>query len=48
MDASDWGIGAVLSQQTPEGEKPVHFLIRQLTAVEQKYVTIEKEALVVK
>lgn len=47
-DASDKGIGAVLSEEIPEGEKPVHYPSRQLTPTEQKYAMKEKEAFVVK
>lgn len=44
-DTSDIGLGAVLAQMTPQGEKPIFFLSCKLTNLETKYAVIEKEAL---
>ena len=45
-DASERGIGAVLSQVTAEGlEKPVAFFSRKLLPREARYSTVEKECL---
>lgn len=39
--------GAVLAQVQPDGtQKPVAFAFRTLSATEQKYSTVEKEALI--
>ena len=48
-DASDVGVGAVLSQLDEEGaDHPVAYYSRKLLAREQKYAAIEKECLTIK
>ena len=48
-DASDHGVGAVLSQRDSEGkEHPVVFFSRKLLPREEKYATVEKECVAVK
>lgn len=47
-DASDTGLGAVLSNRDKEGVvKPIAFASKKLNEVEQKYATIDKEALAI-
>ena len=49
MDASDYAVGAVLSQVDAEGlEHPVSFVSQKLLPHETQYATIEKECLAVK
>ena len=48
-DASEHGVGAVLSQQGDDGhEHPVAYWSRKLLPREQKYSNIEKECLAIK
>lgn len=45
-DASSYGLGAVLIQQQPSGDRlPVAYASRSLTETEQRYSQLEKEAL---
>ena len=44
-DASAYGLGAVLLQQSNECWKPVEYASRSLSETEQRYAQIEKEAL---
>ena len=48
VDASDTGLGAVLAQGEGEAEKPILFISRKLSDREQRYATVEKEALAIK
>ncbi|KAI2658155.1 Transposon Ty3-I Gag-Pol polyprotein [Labeo rohita] len=47
-DASDTGLGAVLSQVQEGEEHPVLYISRKLTPAERNYATVEKEALAIK
>ena len=44
-DASDRGIGAVLSQTTDQGDHPIAFYSRKFFNREQRYTTMEQEGL---
>lgn len=46
-DASPVGVGAVLSVITEQGERPVRFASRSLSAAERNYSQLEREALAV-
>ena len=47
-DASPYGVGAVLTQSSPEGQqKPLAFASRTLTPAERKYAQLDKEALAI-
>ena len=46
-DASDFAIGAVLSQKFENGEHPIAFLSRKLLPRERNYSVVEKECLAI-
>ncbi len=47
-DASDWRLGAVLSQEIEGEERPVQYISRKLSKRETMYSTIEKECLAIR
>ena len=47
-DASDRGVGAVLSQSREDGDQPVAFFSKKLLPREERYSTVEKECLAIK
>ncbi|KAL0173535.1 hypothetical protein M9458_029503 [Cirrhinus mrigala] len=47
-DASNTGLGAVLSQVRDSEEHPVTYISRKLTPAETRYAAVEKEALAIK
>ncbi|KAJ8375044.1 hypothetical protein SKAU_G00056240 [Synaphobranchus kaupii] len=47
-DASDRGLGAVLTQQVEGVDRPVLYISRKLSQRETKYSTIEKECLAIR
>ncbi|XP_037293178.1 uncharacterized protein K02A2.6 isoform X1 [Manduca sexta] len=46
-DASPWGVGGVLAQSGPHGERPVAYASRSLTPAEKNYSQIHREALAI-
>lgn len=43
MDALNVGLGAILTQHTPQGERPIYFLSRMLSLAGKRYEAIKKE-----
>ncbi|KAL0173155.1 hypothetical protein M9458_033466, partial [Cirrhinus mrigala] len=48
MDASDTGLGAMLSQVQEGEEHPIVYISRKLSQAERNYAAVEKEALAIK
>uniref|UniRef100_A0AB38Z1M6 Polyprotein n=1 Tax=Chuta errantivirus TaxID=3078401 RepID=A0AB38Z1M6_9VIRU len=46
-DASNQALGAVLSQRTCQGERPISFISKSLSKTEENYATNEKEMLAI-